>query len=77
MSAAHSVSDGAQTQYLQSFSGSGFGADATGDLVSFSVTGGVSFGTSPIGVSGGSIWVDTGAISLLRVPESCCKHYYR
>jgi uncharacterized repeat protein (TIGR02543 family) len=50
------------TQYLQTFGGSGLGGDATGSLMSFSVIGGSYSGaTSPIGLAGGFIWVDSGA----------------
>ena len=50
------------TQYKVTFSSSGLGGDATGNMVSYSVIGGATSGdASPIGVSGGSIWVDSGA----------------
>ena len=57
------------TQYMVTFSSSGLGADATGGLAGFQVTGGLFSGPTnplppplpPIGVSGGSIWVDAGA----------------
>ncbi len=49
-------------QYQVTFSSSVLGADATGNLVSFSVSGGSYSGaTSPIDVPGGSILVDDGA----------------
>lgn len=49
------------TRYQVVFSGSGY-SDATGNLLTFSVSGGQFSGaTSPIGVSGGSIIVDAGA----------------
>ncbi len=44
-------------QYQVTFSSSGLNADASGNLVSYSVNGGA---LSTIGVSGGSIWVDSG-----------------
>lgn len=51
-----------KTQYLQTFNSLGLDADATGDLVSFSIAGGSYSGaTSPIGVTGNSVWVDSGA----------------
>ncbi len=50
-----------KTQWQQAFGNSGLAGDATGNLVSFSVTGGQYSGTSPISVSGGSVWVDSGA----------------
>jgi protein-tyrosine-phosphatase len=62
MSGPKTASAGWKTQYQVTFSSSGLGGDATGNLVSFSVSGGSYSGaTSPIGVSGGSIWVDSGA----------------
>jgi PKD repeat protein len=49
-------------QYQVTFGDTGLGGDATGDLVSFTVTGGSYSGaTSPISVAGGSIMVDAGA----------------
>ena len=48
-------------QWQQTFGNSGLAADATGNLASFSVTGGQYSGTSPISVSGGNVWVDNGA----------------
>lgn len=51
-----------KAQYKQMFGSSGLGVDATGNLVTFSVTGGSYSGaTSPIGVAGGHIWVDADA----------------
>ena len=51
-----------KTQYQQTFGSSGLAADATGNMVFFSVSGGSYSGaTSPIGVAGGSVWVDSGA----------------
>jgi hypothetical protein len=51
-----------RTQYLQTFSSLGIDADAAGDLVTFSVTGGSYSGaTSPVGVTGNAVWVDSGA----------------
>ena len=50
------------TQYLMAFSSSGLGGDATGNLVSYSISGGAMSGdASPISVSGGSFWVDANA----------------
>jgi hypothetical protein len=50
------------TQYEVTFSSSGLAADASGNLVTFSVSGGSYSGaTSPISVSGGYIWVNNGA----------------
>ncbi len=51
------------TQYLVTFAQTGLNlADASGSLVSFTVSGGSYSGaTSPIGVAGGSILVDSGA----------------
>lgn len=46
-------------QYQVTFGSSGLGGDATGDLVSYSVSGGGPSGT--FGVAGGSIMVDQGA----------------
>ena len=48
-------------QWQQTFSNVGIAGDATGNLVSFIVSGGQYFGASPISVSGGSVWVDNGA----------------
>jgi hypothetical protein len=51
-----------KTQYLFIFSSSGLSGDATGNLVTFSVSGGSYSGpSSPVSVAGGSIWVDSGA----------------
>jgi hypothetical protein len=50
-----------KTQYLQTFSSSGLAGDDAGNLVSWNVTGGSADGTSPIGVGGGTVWVDSGA----------------
>ena len=51
-----------KTQCQVAFSSSGLGGDANGNLVTFSVSGGSYSGaTSPVGMSGGSIWVDSGA----------------
>ena len=70
-----------KTQYLVTFSSSGLGADASGNLVSFSVSGGSYSGaTSPIGVSGGFIWVDDGATvtySFVNVTSSITGEQYR
>jgi len=69
------------TQYLVTFSSSGLDADATGNLVSFTVTGGSYSGaTSPIGVSGGFIWVDNGATvtyNFINVTSSITGKQYR
>ncbi len=62
VSGANTITSTYVAQWLQTFSSSGLGADATGNMVSFSVSGGSYSGaTSPIGVAGGSIWVDSGA----------------
>jgi hypothetical protein len=62
VSSAFDVIGTYKTQYKQTFGSSGLSGDATGNLVSFSVTGGSYSGaTSPIGLSGGFIWVDDGA----------------
>ena len=61
-SSSATVTASYKTQYLQTFAGSGLAGDATGNLVTFTVSGGSYSGaTSPIGISGGSIWVDNGA----------------
>ena len=50
------------TQYLVTFAQTGLSADASGNMVSYTVSGGSYSGdASPIGVSGGSILVDSGA----------------
>jgi cell division septation protein DedD len=49
-------------QYLVTFAQTGLSADASGNMVSYTVSGGSYSGdASPIGVSGGSILVDSGA----------------
>jgi uncharacterized repeat protein (TIGR02543 family) len=68
-------------QYLLFFTSSGLGADATGNLASFNVSNGSYSGAiSPIGISGGSIWVDNGAIVTYSYVDSVTsgmtgKHY--
>ena len=60
--AAVSITATSMTQYKVTFGSSGLNADATNNLVTWNVDGGhTAFGTSPITVAGGLIWVDTGA----------------
>ncbi|MGD0449643.1 MAG: hypothetical protein ABSA79_01140 [Candidatus Bathyarchaeia archaeon] len=62
VSGANTIAGTYVTQWQQTFSSSGLGGDASGNLLSFSVTGGQYSGaTSPLGTSGGAIWVDSGA----------------
>lgn len=50
-----------KTQYLQSFSASGLASDASGELVSVTVSNGQPAGTQTLGPNGGSFYADGGA----------------